>query len=511
MDLTYQQNVSSEELPGRAYPRLPDSVSPQDFGSQVGQGLEQAGEIGQQIHERTQSIVRQTVVENAHNQLLQLHDQLLTDPNSGAYTLQGQNAFGLDQKYLPAFDQKAAQVVGSISDPRAQQAATLMAAQVRTSLQERLDSHEITQHNDFADQTSANSVALAQKQSGMNVGHQDIYDKSRAQIDDSLEAVANRKGWSPEELQEQKLKAYTGQNEAVVKGYIANGDVSGATDFLYSHMAEMDGSTAESLQRMTLNATSQAESLQARTLKLGSDQLYKNGLDLIEAGKLTPQWVHDNRDLLEPSAYKYFHDVLSGKDEAAGDPRTYANLFVRSGHGEDVSDDATKALESGRITRAEFSQIVGKVQSERPGGFKRGVMFIGDTLKPGPLNPLPNPYGTQAMALADYNDWASDPKNKDATAEDYIKQAQAISGRYSTIDHNATTLLLPAPRFLQGTRIQPDLAATARLTKEALARGDITQDQYVQQARLIAQYASSLNAQAKAAEQQKQKQKANAQ
>jgi hypothetical protein len=507
VDLTSAPQTQVEGLPGRAFPRLAEGVSPGDVGAQLGRSVEEAGDVAQQIHERVQNQVRQTQLEDAHNQLQALSLGLTHDPQSGAYTKQGQAAFGLPQQYLPKYDDQAQKIVDAVPDPRARAAAQQAAGQVRNQLQANLDQHEITQHQQFMQQTSDASIFMAQRVAGSSSNNPQVIANSLDTIAVSLQNRADREGWAPEELQDHFIKAASGLHAEVVKGRLAQGDTQGASDYLYSNLANMDPQTSESLQRMTLNAASHDELIQNRQLKAGSDKLSKQGDDLLASGRLTPSWLHDHRDLLEPSEYRYFTRQLStDKPEQQTDSKTFSDLIVRGQKGEDVRDDARAALLAGRLKTSDYKAIVDDVAKERPGWYKRGSTFLDQALDPGQLNPDPAAHLSKAQGLSDWQEWAD--AHPDATDAQAREQQQLITSHYALIDRNKTTLLMPAPKFLVGTRINPDLPATSKATMDALASGQITHEQAVAESKLIAQYRSTLKAQADAAAEAAAKRKA---
>src|SRR5665213_4364346 len=144
----YEASVEPTALPGRPYPRFPDQVTPQEEGAAVGQGVENTGQVAQSIFQKTQDQARQTQLTDAHNQLQTLSLGLTHDPQTGAFTKQGKDAFGLGDQYLPQFDTQAAAIVSAVPDPKARAAASMAMLQTRNQLSEQLDTHELNAHRE---------------------------------------------------------------------------------------------------------------------------------------------------------------------------------------------------------------------------------------------------------------------------------------------------------------------------------------------------------------------------
>lgn len=503
VDLSYSAQVQPEGLPGRAFPRLPEEVPQGAFGGEIGRGLEVAGDVVQQHVDAVMNQARQTQLTDAHNQLQALSLDLSHNPQTGALTKQGKDAFGLTQQYLPQYDQKAQQIVSQVPDPRARQAATLAAIQVRNGLSEQLDTHELEQHRQYGLQTANASIALAQQAAGMNANHPDIIATNRDHIETSVENLANQQGWGPEETQEAKTKALNGLHESVVQGLVASGKSDLAQTYVNAHLTELEPQTSESMQRLIYATEEHNLMMQEKRQKVASDNLAKQGDSLLARGQLTPAWIEAHRNVLEANEFRYFYKALSGTEEAATDPRTFSDLYLKAANGEDVRDDARSALvDSHTLSRSDFTKIASLVDQERPGWFKRGTQFLSLALDPGQLNPDPDAHQSRAFALQDWQEWAA--KHPDATDAQARQQQDELATHYRIIPDDKVTLAMKAPPHLVGTRANPvdeqgkpdpNLNATVRRMKAALQANEITPEEAAQEAKLIQQYRQIYQAQ----------------
>lgn len=248
VDLAYQSSVSAEGPPGRAYPRLPEEVPGAAFGGQVGHAIETAGTVEQQHVNSTMDQVRQTQYAEGDNQLQALQSNILRDPQNGALTKQGKNAFGLDQQYLPQFDQQAKQIIAAAPDVHAQQALSKAYEQRRTELSSQLDTHELEQHRQYNLQTANDSVALAQQSAADNYNHPDIIAGNLDKLDGSLASLADQQGWSGEQFSEARYEARTKLHQGVLDGMLSDNKVDMAKAYLDSFKGELKPQEAKTFQ-----------------------------------------------------------------------------------------------------------------------------------------------------------------------------------------------------------------------------------------------------------------------
>jgi hypothetical protein len=73
-----------------------------------------------------------------------------------------------------------------------------------------------------------------------------------------------------------------------------------------------------------------------------------------------------------------------------------------------------------------------------------------------------------------------------------MEEARRIVSEYSIINFQDAVLTLRAPRFLVGSRNEPNLEKTENETLRALEEGRITEQEFTTQSALIAQWRSSI-------------------
>lgn len=198
--------------------------------------------------------------------------------------------------------------------------------------------------------------------------------------------------------------------------------------------------------------------LQRRKITLSQFELLRRGLKAEEEG------VDDPNVLLTLTA-----------DTIEADPTVPARVFA--------------AREVGLLKAETARQILQRHESVlRSGGVlatnevKRARAFVNDTVGGvrGPFSVLDSEASTRlAGAMREFDDRVLNGEKPFEVADD-------VSARFRLTDPGITSL--PRPRFLVGTRSDPDLEATMRNTVERFEAGELTDEEFAKEAELLKLY-----------------------
>lgn len=223
--------------------------------------------------------------------------------------------------------------------------------------------------------------------------------------------------------------------------------------------------------------------------KVIEEQTAKDGDTMLAQDQLTTDWVLQNEEDLSKSDFRYFLKQLSG--EAGGgrtQPIVFADLYERSGGGEDVRTEARQFLVEGRLSQADYTKIVNRVEGEQiegqiPSWFKRGEQFINTSM--GADEALIDVGGriNKANSIDEWRRWSEN--NPNATDSEAQAEYKDIVNRYTVIDWNNISTTLPQTKFFSGTRQQPDIGTTFNNLKLALDTGQIDQAEFNSQIVLL--------------------------
>ena len=256
----------------------------------------------------------------------------------------------------------------------------------------------------------------------------------------------------------------------------------------------------ENQQRIRVTSENRARQEHERLERDTFEQTAKDGDQLLYSGKLTAGWIAANRDKLSEADVRYFYRTL--REESVGgvggagrggiDVGLYADLRDKAGRGEDVRSEAREALQNGRIGTGDYDRLLGEVEQERKGWYRRGTDFISTSAAVSDLNPDPAAAQRKAAMLDDWSEWAdANPRASEAEAS---KEYRRIVSEYAIVAYNEMTLTKRAPTFLIGARDRPDIDATEAETVRAFQEGRITQAEFNKQAALIAEWRRALEA-----------------
>jgi hypothetical protein len=308
VDLTYSANVQPESLPGRAYPRLP-GPDPAAYGGQVGQSIEQASGVLQSVQDKIEARALQTQHTDAVNKLTVLADDTTHNPQTGAFTKQGQNAFGLDQQYMPQFDTQANAIVSAIPDARARQAAQQSANQIRAQVQNQLMTHELQQHKEFGIKTDQDAIDIASTHGPANYNDAGILNSSLQTIQLKSQHLADQLGWSPEQTEQFTQQQTSKFHMTVIDRMAADGKFAMADHYLDVTKNQMDAGTAWSARRMIDGQMKEKQNEQKQDI---ADRL-QDSMAAAQYGIKNPVTVsRAELDVLYPKDAQRHWDALQG-------------------------------------------------------------------------------------------------------------------------------------------------------------------------------------------------------
>lgn len=320
-DFTPTAQVEPSELPGRAFPRLPDELP--SGTPALGRDIEGAGDVLEKHALASEQLAQRTQAADAENKLQSLSLNLTHDPDTGALTKQGQNAFGLTQQYLPQYDTAAQQIVDSVPDPRARLAVQQAATHMRTGLAEQLDSHELQQHQVFAVKTAQDSVSLAEQAGTANYNNASILQANHERIGDAIDSMGQAQGWSDEMVGQAKQEAYSRLHGNVVDRMLTDDKPQMAQAYLASNKGEMDATTAYSAERAIDAHLKEKQNEQKQDI---SDR-YSDSLQAAEYGLKNPISVsRSEMDVLYPKDSQRRWDELQIYARAGAQAKSFDQM-----------------------------------------------------------------------------------------------------------------------------------------------------------------------------------------
>lgn len=452
----------------------------------LARGLDALAEAGEQIEAR----MDRAVLSEKDTQLTTATNSILLDPEKGALNRRGKDAIGASKKTLEEFDKRAGEISSGLTTRTQREAFQERIRGLRSGVESNLMRHESQERERYFDDTDQ-----ARLETSIETASLTPDDPAKVAGELSLQrsiitGLAKRKGLDEVSAARAVADAEDKTHEAVVGRFLLGNQYEDAGQYLASNQPRMKDQTVEKLQRQILaDAELSLRSLDLKQ-KAMNEGVVKDGDKLLAQGQLSSRWIEQNRDTLTKEDYRYFYKQLrGGDDDSLRDPMLYADLRERSGLGQDVREEARKALRQGQIRTGDFDRIIGEVEQQRPSWYKRGTEYISTMAGVSDLNPDPSAAQTKASMLDQWNDWADE--HKDATGRDAQSAYQDIVSQNMLVQMAG----LPSPKFMVGSRIQPDIAATAAATVKAWKEGRIDEAEYARQAAVIKKWRAAMQPQ----------------
>lgn len=172
------------------------------------------------------------------NELSQVENELLYDPDSGAFTKKGSESFTLGQTVMPAWDKRQSEAIGRL--PRHLQGrASELANASRANAEQGIMRHVMRETDAYRDQQADAMVVNATDSARKNAADPARFGEELANVDAAI--TMKMRGAAPEVIETARMEARSGVLAAVFDDTI-NTDPNAAADWLASNRG---GMTAE--------------------------------------------------------------------------------------------------------------------------------------------------------------------------------------------------------------------------------------------------------------------------
>lgn len=222
------QIVPYKQQVGVPNTRLPEMTTHGPNTSSQWNALEDAGsKLGVVVAARDAER-KQISMLDAESKLLGSTNELLYTPETGALAQQGKNAFGVADRSLASFDTQAANLGGEFTDAASKEGWKRIVMQHRLSVQDKLLSHEATQHNAFAAETTKNYLEENQNTAALNYTDPTALDGAITRSVVAVHLQAQREGWPPEKQAKYTSDVISGIYSGAMDHAMAQGDTAAA-------------------------------------------------------------------------------------------------------------------------------------------------------------------------------------------------------------------------------------------------------------------------------------------
>ncbi len=333
----YEQSVEPAPAPS---PRINPNVSSTALGGGAGEGLQNVASGMNQIGQ-----IRERARQDANNLTVASKDQVggewentaVHDPQNGALTKRGEDAFPAMQQVLEGYDKFTGEQLDDIHDSDAKERVRQAFAQRRLGIERTLQQHvgrEIEQHKE--------DVFSASMTTSHNASVANYDDPVRLQVEldrqsKLIELYADGKGWDQTQIDEAKLKASSATHEGVIDRFLADRNSRAARDYFVANKDAIEPDERVKLQAH-IDKTDLANESATR-----ADRIYETNdtmaemrtdlrkIDDPELRKATEQRVFELRSLEEQASQqdrsRRFNAVQAYMREASTDAANHGGKW----------------------------------------------------------------------------------------------------------------------------------------------------------------------------------------
>jgi hypothetical protein len=217
-----QSQVESRALRAPAFDtRAPDGA----FGENVAGALNQAAGVLANVRQHERDLADASAVIEADNALDGWENQNILDGEQGALTKRGKDAFDLPNQVLPAFDAEAKKLEDGITGQRAKLQFRQASNRRRSQIESVLNRHESAQRGQFYDEQDVSKIASSSEMAANYYNDPVRIGEELGKQDSVVDNMGRRKGWSAEQIANEKRKLHSNVHSDVVSRYIARGEI----------------------------------------------------------------------------------------------------------------------------------------------------------------------------------------------------------------------------------------------------------------------------------------------
>jgi len=210
--------------------------------------------------ERERERADQIAVMNAGNVLSAWENQALYDPNTGALTVKGKDAFGLPEKVGDQFQQVASQVEASMQTPRQKEAFTRLKLERQQNLDLTLRRHVYGEMQRYEGQELQATVENARSAAIANAGDPRRVGLELGRAVDAIRTHAPRLGLGPEEVKQQVEATTSATHVGVIEQLLATDQTKMASVYFDETKSQIKGESLARIEKAIETGKNLAES-----------------------------------------------------------------------------------------------------------------------------------------------------------------------------------------------------------------------------------------------------------
>lgn len=239
----YQQQVGVSNLPSA---RIQNFTTPEALGAGIAQSVGKVGGMLGQIAQQEQEKADVAAIMDADRQLAEVELSLFNDPETGAYSRRGRDAFGLPEQVFPEWDKRVGEIEARLT-PAQRQAFQRSATGRRTDLQRGLSRHIMQESERFYSDEAKAYVSTAVQSAAANYTDPERVNTEIERVARGVMSMPEMRGASPmvvnEAIRQAQSKVYVGVAERMLLD-----DPAAAETYLLANQDRMSPGDVQTLR-----------------------------------------------------------------------------------------------------------------------------------------------------------------------------------------------------------------------------------------------------------------------
>jgi hypothetical protein len=203
--------------------------------------------------------------------------ELFYDPNVGAMTKKGRDAFGVVDEFSPKYKKKIDEIATKLSTPAQRQKFMARASQYQVDLDGQLQRHVFAESQSYDNEVTEANLQATQNEIVLNYENPEAVIRGQQRLQDTILSHASRMGKGPEWTKAQVEKSISRSNAAIVERFIDNGEDIKAEEFFKANRDRFQAEDASRVEKKVQEST-----LLGKAQRLSADAMGR-GLSLTHA------------------------------------------------------------------------------------------------------------------------------------------------------------------------------------------------------------------------------------
>ncbi len=215
----------------------------------VFQATGQAASETRRVYVEAKGQADDLAVQDALQKTVKLRNTLLLDPNTGAMTKKGKDAFGVVNEYTPQFDEQADKISETLSNPEQKAMYSKLRGQQATDLNTSLQSHIFTESQKYDDEVTNSGVIAQRDDAVLNYQEPGRIAQSLKMQTALLQSRGQRLGLPDDAVKLAVEDSVSKTHAAVVQRMLANDQIDQAEQYFKVNKAGFDATDVTNVEK----------------------------------------------------------------------------------------------------------------------------------------------------------------------------------------------------------------------------------------------------------------------